>query len=135
MKKTKQSQYRIINKEYHIYAPKEKVWDALINPNIIEKWGAGKAKMSGTVGSKFSLWDGEIHGTNLEVIPQKKLVQEWYSSDDPNQETKVTFTLTHKDACTTLYLKHENVSAVNFDSIDSGWDNYYLGEIKRLLDT
>mgnify|MGYP001608439210 CR=1 FL=1 len=125
---------KVISKEYHIWAPLESVWDALTNPKTIEKWGAGKAKMSDKNGDKFSLWDGEIHGTNLEVDTQKKLVQEWFSSDDPNQATKVTFTLTHGDGCTTLYLKHEGVSSKNYDSIDKGWDLYYLGEIKKLLD-
>ena len=125
---------KVIKKEYHIWVPQERVWDALTDPKIIEKWGAGKAKMSDKKGEKFSLWDGEIHGTNLQVVPQKKLVQEWYSSDDPDTATKVTFTLTHKDGCTALYLKHEGVHEKNYNSIAKGWDEYYLGEIKKLLE-
>ncbi|KKR30768.1 MAG: hypothetical protein UT61_C0002G0012 [Candidatus Woesebacteria bacterium GW2011_GWA1_39_8] len=125
---------RSIKKEYHIWVPQSEVWNALVNPETIQKWGEGKANMSEKVGVKFSLWDGQIHGTNLEVIPQKKLVQEWYSSDDPDHVTKVTFTLTHKDGCTALYLKHEGVREKNYDSIDKGWDDYYLGEIKKLLE-
>ena len=149
---------KIINKEYHIWAPQKAVWDALVNPKMIEKWsqldsssniqqdpvrysegiispgGAGKTHMSDKEGFKFSLWGGDIHGTNLTIIPRKKLVQEWYSSDDPGHATKVTFTLTHKDGCTTLYLKHEGVREKNYDSIDKGWDDYYLGEIKKLLE-
>ena len=125
---------KVIKKEYHIWAPQEGVWDALVNAKTIEKWGAGKAKMSDKQEEEFTLWDGEVHGKNLEVVPQKKLVQEWYSSDDPTRTTKVTFTLTHKDGCTTLYLKHEKVGPKNFKSIDSGWDEYYLGEIKKLVE-
>ena len=115
-------------------APQESVWDALVNPKTIERWGAGKAKMSEKNGEKFSLWNGQVHGTNLEVILMKKLMQEWYSSDDPKRSTKVIFTLSHKDGCTTLYLKHENVGPKNFESINKGWDEYYLGEIKKLLE-
>ena len=125
---------RSIKKEYHIWAPLEKVWNALVNSKTIEKWGAGPAKMSANVKSKFSLWDGSIHGTNQEVVPQKKLVQEWYSEDDPKTATKVTFSLTHKGGCTTLKLKHVGVSSKSYDSIDKGWDKYYLGEIKKLLE-
>ena len=125
---------KVIKKEYHIWAPLERVWDALVNPKTIEKWGAGKAEMSDKEEKKFSLWDGEIHGTNLKVDPQKRLVQEWYSSDDPKHATKATFTLTHKDDCTALFLKHEGVREKNYDSIDKGWDEYYLGPIKKLLE-
>ncbi len=124
---------KTIKKECHIMAPLNAVWDALVNPKTIDKWGGGPVKMSERK-EKFSLWDGEIHGTNLEVIPHKKLAQEWYSSDDPNHATQVTFTLTHKGNCTTLYLKHEKVSDKNYDSINEGWELYYLGEIKKLLE-
>jgi uncharacterized protein YndB with AHSA1/START domain len=124
----------IIEKEYHIMASQEAVWDALTNSETIEKWGAGPAIMSGREKDKFSLWGNDIKGVNLKVVPQKKLVQEWYSSDDPGHTTKATFTLTHKDGCTTLFLKHEGVGEKNFESIDKGWDDYYLGEIKKLLE-
>jgi Uncharacterized conserved protein len=123
-----------IHKEYHIYSTKDKVWDALVNPETIEKWGGGKAMMNVKPGSKFSLWNGDIHGSNIEVVPNKKLVQVWYSNDDPNIATKATFTLTHKDDCVILKLVHEGVGPDNFNSIDSGWDEYYLGEIKKFLE-
>lgn len=125
---------KIIKKEYHIWATQDKVWDALCNSETIEKWGAGRAKMSAKEGSNFSLWDGSIHGTNLKVIPQKQLVQEWFSDDDPETATKATFTLTHKNGCTTLKLTHAGVSSRNYDSVDKGWDEFYLGEIKKLLE-
>lgn len=126
---------KIIKKQYQILAPREAVWDALVNPRTIEKWGGGPAKMSDKRGEKFSLWGGDIHGTNIEIVPQKKLVQEWYSSDDPDKATKVTFSLTDKGGLTVLNLIHEGVSDKVFDSIDEGWDTYYLGEIKKLLES
>lgn len=125
---------KVIKKEYHIFAPQTKVWDTLTNPKTIEAWGAGPAKMTDKKDFKFSLWGGSIHGTNLEVVPNKKLIQEWYSDDDPETATKVTFTLTHKEGCTTLKLTHSGVSPRNYESIDKGWDDYYLGEIKKLLE-
>ncbi|KKQ42126.1 MAG: Activator of Hsp90 ATPase 1 family protein [Microgenomates group bacterium GW2011_GWC1_37_8] len=125
---------KTIIKEYHIWASQDKVWDALVNPKTIEKWGAGPAKMSSKKSEKFSLWGGSIYGTNLEVIPQKRLVQEWYSDDDPDTATKAVFILTHKDGCTTLFLKHSGLTSKNYDSVDKGWDDFYLGEIKDLLE-
>ena len=47
---------KVIKQEYHIWAPLERVWDALVNPKTIEKWGAGKAEMSDKEEKKFSLW-------------------------------------------------------------------------------
>lgn len=124
---------KTIKKEYHIIAAKEKVWQALVNPKIIEKWRAGPVKMSDKEGFEFSLWGGDIHGKNVEVVNQEKLVQEWYAGDWP-QPSIVTFDLTHKNGCTTVYLTHQDIPDDEYREIDEGWDEYYLGKIKKLLE-
>ncbi len=65
-----------IVKEYQIFASGEKVWEALTDPKIIVKWGAGPAEMDRHDGTEFKLWGGDIHGKNVEVVPEEKLVQE-----------------------------------------------------------
>ena len=65
-----------INQEYVIDSPAAEVWNALTNTDYIEKWGGGPIKMDDKVGSEFSLWGGDIHGKNIEVVENKKLVQE-----------------------------------------------------------
>ena len=121
-----------ITKEYHIMAPLEKVWQALVDPQVIAKWGAGPAKMKAQAGFKFSLWGGDIHGKNLEIIPHQKLVQDWYGGNWP-RPSQATFTLTHKAGCTTLKLSHTDVPEKEVQAIDHGWDDYYLGPLKKLL--
>jgi activator of HSP90 ATPase len=68
----------MIKQTYKIKAPVKKVWEALVQPKDIAAWSGSPAKMNAKVGTKFSLWDGEIFGKNILVEPQKKLVQEWY---------------------------------------------------------
>lgn len=113
--------------------PLEKVWDALVNPKTIEKWGAGPAKMDEKVGTGFTLWGGDLFGRNLEVVHEKKLVQEW-TEGDWEEPSRVTFTLTHKNGCTTVHLLHEDIPDNDADDIADGWDRYYLGQIKKLLE-
>ncbi len=119
-------------------APIEKVWAALVNPEMIEKWGAGPAKMSDKVGYEFSLWAGDIHGKNIEVNNppkgKKRLVQEWYAGKWPEAST-ATFELTHKDGCTTIHFTHVKVPDAEFKDIDQGWDEHYLGKIKSFLES
>ena len=123
----------MIKQKYLINAPIEKVWDALTNPAIIDKWGGGPSKFEKRVGGKFSFWGGDIWGKNIKVIPKKELVQEWYGGNW-DKPSIASFKLTHKDGCTTLYLTHSKVPEKEFDSIDQGWDEYYLGPIKALLE-
>jgi len=109
------------------------VWNALTNSKTIDKWGGGPSKMSSKQGVKFSLWGGDIWGKNIKVSPKKELVQEWYGGNW-EKPSIASFKLTHKDDCTTLYLTHSEVPEKEFDSIDKGWDDYYLAPIKELLE-
>lgn len=114
-------------------APLGSVWQALVDPKVIDKWGGGKAKMSGSDGFNFSLWSGDVHGKNIKVVKEQELSQEWISGDW-KEPSIATFKLSHKDGCTTLHLTNSNVPDEEADDIDKGWDDYYLGRIKDLLE-
>lgn len=114
-------------------APVEKVWQALTDSKIIDAWGGGPAKMSDKVGEKFEFWGGDIHGENINVVPNKKLVQNWYEGNW-EKPSIATFTLEQKNSQTTLTLDHENVPAKSYDDINEGWDQYYLGALKNYVE-
>lgn len=122
-----------IIKRYLIKAPVEKVWESLVDPEIINRWGAGPAVMSEEVGLDFTLWGGDVFGKNTEVIKNKKLVQDWYGGNW-EKPSKAIFTLTKKGKGTILELIHENVPDSEARNIDSGWDDYYLGPMKEYLE-
>jgi activator of HSP90 ATPase len=85
------------------------------------------------VGTEFTLWDGDIHGKNIKVVPNKKLVQEWFSGDW-EKSSIVTFTLIKKGNKTELNLLHEDVPNEEIKDISDGWKTYYLGPLKQLLE-
>lgn len=124
---------RTITKDYVINALIEKVWDALVNPETIDKWGAGPAKMDASERFEFELWGGDTHGKNTKVEQNKILEQDWYSGDW-SEPSRLRFELSEKDGKTHLHMLHENVPDDEADDIDKGWDDYYLGPIKRLLE-
>ena len=119
--------------DYLINASIEKVWEALISVHEIESWGGGPAKMDDKEGTKFSLWGGEIYGTNIEVEKFKKLVQEWFSGKW-KEPSIVTFKLERNGHATKLKLLHENVPDDELEDIDDGWRQYYLGPLKNYLE-
>ena len=129
---------KYIEQRYLIKAKPEKVWDALVNPKTIEKWGGGSAKMQGKVGFEFSLWGGDIYGKNLEVenppTGAKKLVQEWYGGEW-ELPSIVTFKLNTSNGYTEVILQHKDVPKDEVKSIAEGWRDYYLGPLKKLLES
>ena len=125
---------KTIVQDYHIDAPIEKVWEALVSAKEIDGWGGSPAKMDADEGTKFSLWGGDIHGTNIEVEKFKKLVQEWYGGEW-EEPSIVTFKLQKLGNSTKLELLHENVPDEEYEDIDQGWKDYYLGPLKKYLES
>lgn len=122
-----------IKQTYEMNATPEKVFEALVNPDIIQTWSGDEAKMGPEVGDSFTLWGGQMFGKNLEVVKNKKLVQEW-NYDQWDAPSKVTFTLKAKGKKTIVDLLHEDVPEKSLKSIDEGWDVYYLGAMKEMFD-
>lgn len=122
-----------LKQTYLISAPIDKVWQALVDPEIIQKWGAGPAKMSENKNFEFSLWGGEIHGKNIEVSSMKKLVQQWYGGDW-KEPSIVTFKLANKNNKTELLLSHTNIPDEEFKDIEQGWIDYYMTPLKDLVE-
>jgi uncharacterized protein YndB with AHSA1/START domain len=113
-------------------ATPEEVFDALVNEDIVQNWSGDEAKMSAEVGAKFSLWGGQMYGINLEVVKNKKLVQEW-CYDQWKVPSKVTFLLRVSGAGTLVELVHEDVPEKSVRSITDGWNLYYLGAMQEMF--
>lgn len=116
-----------INQTYELNATSQVVFDALVNPETIKQWSGAPAQMDGNIGTKFSLFGGQIEGTNLEVVPNQKLVQKWPS------DTKVTITLVDNGDTTTADLLHEDIPADEVEKFSQGWKEYYFGPMQKMF--
>lgn len=121
-----------IKQEYLINVSIEKVWQALTDSGIIEKWGAGPAKMNSELGA-FSLWGGDIYGKNTKIIENKLLEQDWISGKWKNP-SRVKFELEEEEGKTKLILSHKDFPEDEGEDLDEGWREYYLGPLKDLLE-
>lgn len=124
---------KVIKQKYIINAPIEKVWKALVDPRDIDSWGGGPSKMNDKEGFKFEFWGGDIFGKNIEVVPTKKLVQEWQYRGWKNPSI-VTFNLSSKGDKTEAELIHEDVPDSEASDINQGWKDYYLGPLKDYVE-
>lgn len=124
-----------IQQTYEMNATPEEVFEALVNPEIIQLWSEDEAKMSDQVGGTFMLWGGQMFGKNLEVIKNKKLVQEWcYDQWDADAPSKVTMIIKAKGKKTIVELLHEDVPEKSVKSITEGWNDYYLGAMQDMFE-
>jgi activator of HSP90 ATPase len=115
-------------KYYIIPAQPEEIFLALTNPLTIELWSGEPAEMSTEPGSEFSLWDGSITGKNVEFETGKKIIQQWYFGDHPEQSI-VTIKLHQHAHGTSVELKHTNIPDEDFEDIVDGWNTIYFAAL------
>lgn len=119
--------------QLEILADPEEVFTALTNPFQIELWSGYPADMKAEKGYVFSLWEGDITGVNLEVTPNRKLVQEWFFGEQ-EEPSIVEIVLKKHNNKTLLELSHTHIPEDVYEEITEGWREYYLGSIKNMLE-
>jgi activator of HSP90 ATPase len=103
------------------------VYEALMDSQQHAAFTGGAAKISREVGGEFSAFDGYITGKNIELVPDKKIVQSWRAVDwDAGVFSTVTFELTSVPEGTRLDFTHTDLPAGTEPEFTQGWiDNYW----------
>ena len=123
-----------IEQTYTIHASVDRVWAALTDPSVIDQWGGGPAVMSAEENVAFSLWGGDIYGTNTKMAPLQLIEQDWYSGTEWQTPSHVAFRVTDLHDATSVHLVHTDVPAADQADIADGWITHYMGPIKALLE-
>jgi len=116
-------------KYYSINTTPEILYNALTKAATIQLWTGEPAIMEATEGTEFSLWNDSLVGKNLEFVPHKKIVQEWYFGEQ--DEASIVTIILHEDKeKTSVELRHTNIPDEDFNDITSGWTDTYFGSLK-----
>ena len=111
------------------------VYEAIMDSRKHSEFTGSQVSMSRKVGGKFSVYGGDIEGVNLEVIPDKKIIQSWRYSDWPEgYYSKDTFSLKEISSGTRLTFTQIGVPEESYDDISQGWRDYYWGPMKEMLE-
>lgn len=113
-----------------INATPEEVFKAITSAFTVELWSGYPARIEPIENSDFSMFDGDITGKILKIVPEKQIVQEWFFGDQPEQSI-VTINLSSVKNKTRIDMSHTNVPDTDFEDIEIGWKNYYWGALQE----
>jgi activator of HSP90 ATPase len=121
---------KTIKQSHFINATPDEVYLALTNPLTIELWSGYPADMQPVEGTEFALFEGDISGMNITLIPNRKVVQEWYFGEN-SEKSIVTIHLKESEGGTHVDLEHTNIPDEEIENITEGWKSYFWGAIKK----
>jgi activator of HSP90 ATPase len=115
-------------------ASTHEVYEALMDSKKHSEFTGGKAVISRKVGGKFTAYDGYAEGKNIELVPDKKIVQTWRAADWPEgQVSQVTFLIEEVGVKTRLTFTQTGIPDEQAADIADGWREYYWKPMKLLL--
>ena len=120
---------KTFKKYYALPAPPEEVYLALTKAQSIQLWTGAEVEFTEEVGTEFSFWDGDIVGKNIEFDAPKKIVQQWYFGDQP-EESIVTFILHPDKKWTSVELRHTNIPDSDIEDMIDGWNLNFFGSLQ-----
>jgi activator of HSP90 ATPase len=108
-------------------ATPHEVYEALMDSAKHAAFSGGAAKISRAVGGEYMAYDGYITGKNIELVPDKKIVQSWRAVDwDEGYFSTITFEFTPVQEGTRLDFTHVDVPDGTEAEFTQGWiDNYW----------
>jgi activator of HSP90 ATPase len=123
-----------LRQEVTIDASPSRIYKALLSSKQFAAFTGMAAKIDDKPGGAFTMFGGLILGRNVELVPDKRIVQAWRPANwNPGVYSIVKFELMADGPKTTLVLDHTGFPTGEYDSLSSGWETHYWAPIKKFL--
>ena len=116
-----------------LHCPVKDVFSGWLNEKIHSEFtGGAAAKINPNEGGTFSVWDGYISGTNIEIFPYKRIVQKWRTTDfdSSDEDSLLELFFTYKDGYTLITFSHSNIPEGQGNNYKKGWKDHYFKFMK-----
>ena len=124
---------RAIHQEEDFTVAPHRIYEALLDAKQFTAFSGGrKAEIDPTLGGAFSLFAGHIVGRNLELVPDRRIVQAWRVVPWPEGIFSIArFDLTEKGSGTRIIFDHTRFPTELAEHLKSGWDENYWTALQK----
>ncbi len=116
-----------------ILAAPQRIYDAWLDGKSHSAFTGGKATIEPGIGGRHTAWDGYIEGVTLQLVPGKRIVQSWHTSEFPADaiDSRLDILLEEVSGGTKLTLVHSEIPAGQGAKYKSGWQEHYFAPMKK----
>ena len=132
--KGKTASLTALREEEDFAAPPHRVYEALLDEKQFAGFTGAPAKIDRREGGALSLFGGVIVARNVELVPDKRIVQAWRDTAwAAGIYSMLKFELSASGSGTHMVLDQTGFPAGQFSDLDSGWHEHYLAPMKKVL--
>ena len=126
---------KAIQQSVRFSAPPEELFEIYMDSKKHSEAAGGAAKLSRKVGGKFTAWDGQLKGQNLQIVPNQLIVQSWRASHwkPTDADSILILRFSAVPGGGRVDLVHENVPAHDHKGVSQGWKTYYWQPWRKYL--
>ncbi len=125
-----------ITQTIKVFASNQEIYNMWLDSKKHSDLIVGSAEIDPELGGEFSIWDGVVSGKNIELIPFKKIVQEWryeYENWPADFMSKITLDFEEIADKTIIHFTHENIPQEYANEIEQGWEDYYWKPLRDMF--
>ena len=123
-----------LHQQIELSAAPERIFNVLLDSKQFAAFTGMPATIDPNPGGAFNTFGGMIEGRNVEIVPNRRIVQAWRpASWEPGVYSIIHFELKASTGGTTLMLDHTGFPEGDFDHLDAGWYIRYWNPLKKYL--
>jgi activator of HSP90 ATPase len=118
-----------------IPAPAQQIYEMWLSSEGHSRMTGGRAEVQEGIGGAFKAWDGYIWGKTLELVPFRRIVQAWRTSEFPEDspDSCVEILLEETVDGTKITLIHTDLPDGQAESYKQGWEDFYFTPMRAFF--
>jgi activator of HSP90 ATPase len=126
---------KAIHHEVDFKAAPHRIYEALLDAKQFSALsGFPGAEIHREVGGTFSLFSGHVIGRNLELVPNRLIVQAWRAADWSDGVYSIArFELVPQSSGTRIKFDHTGFPVERAEHLEDGWREHYWTTLQKYL--
>jgi len=123
-----------IHQEIDYKVPPARIYEVLLDAKQFAACTKDTAEIQPRAGEAFKLFGGRIEGRNVELVPNRRIVQAWRPADWPaGVYSIVKFELIARGSGTRIVLDHAGFTENKWEGLSAGWREHYWEPLHKYL--